>query len=214
MFDDGYREHFDIAFPAIQSRGWRGVEATVVKYFEPGFPGYMSLAEMHSMENAGWEIVAHSYDHSDLTQLSVTAMEGQLYTSRSFLDAQGFNVRSFAIPFGEYNASVLGLNEERGYFSSMRNSDSGYNPMGAFPHSIKVQKIEWNTTLAQVNGWLAETRARKAWLILLFHKIRASCPDQFCVTEENFQKFLTAVQSSALPVVTYEEGLELTKSPR
>lgn len=214
MFDDCYKEHRTVALSALSSFGWRGVEAAVTSYLSSGDGAYCSLPDLWVLSEGGWEIVSHSVNHPDLTTLNPVAMEDQFYWSKRYFAENGFTVKSFALPFGGYNTSVLGLNAERGYFSSVRSSDEGYNPMGTFPNMVKVKKVEWNTTASEVATWLSEARSRKAWAILLFHKIRPSCSDRFCVTEQTFQSILTTIQTSVLPVVTYEEGLILVKSPR
>jgi peptidoglycan/xylan/chitin deacetylase (PgdA/CDA1 family) len=213
MFDDGYKEHLSKALPAMGVYGWKGVLAAVSEYVVSGDPEYCNLKEIQHIQNSGWEIVSHSVNHPALTFLSPVEAEDQLYWSRRYFLENGVRVKSFALPFGDYNASVLGLNEERGYYSSMRNSDSGFNPMGTFPHSVKVQKVESDTSISQIRSWLSAAKARKAWLILLFHKIRPACNDRYCVSDETFSGILNAVQNAGLPVVTYEKGLQLVKSP-
>jgi len=213
MFDDGLKEHFSTALPAIDAYGWKGVEAAVSDYVQSGDSAYCDLYDILFMQQNGWEIVSHSMSHPDLTALGPIEAEDQFYWSKRFFYDNGIFVKSFALPFGAYNAFVLGLNEERGYYNSVRNSDSGYNPMGTFPSSVKVQKVESDTTLAQINSWLTEAKSRRAWLVLLFHKIRPACSDRYCVTEGTFSGILSVINNQNMPVVTYAEGLKLVKSP-
>lgn len=214
MPDDGFKEHYTFLFPSMSQHGWKGTIAVVTSYLGSGDPAYMNLDELYHMRNSGWEIASHSVDHSNLSILNPAQAEDQFYWSKRFLTEKGFEVKSFVLPFGEYNAFILGLNAERGYYSSVRKVERGYNPMGSFPFDIKVQELKSTTTASDVATWIAEAKQRKAWLVILLHKIRMSCPDQYCNSPELLQNTLTTIKDSGLPVVTYEEGLELVRSPR
>lgn len=214
MPDDGFKEHYSFLFPAMSQHAWRGTIAIVSNYLGSGDPAYMNLDELYHMRNSGWEIASHSVDHSNLSILTPTQTEDQFYWSKRFLTEKGFEVKSFVLPFGEYNAFVLGLNAERGYYSSVRKVERGYNPMGAFPLDIKVQELKSTTTDSEVALWLQQAKERKAWLVILLHKIRMQCPDQYCNSPQLLQNTLGAIKTSGLPVVTYEEGLNLVRSPR
>jgi peptidoglycan/xylan/chitin deacetylase (PgdA/CDA1 family) len=213
MFDDGYIEQYEKAYKLMQARGLCGVEAAVVNYLNSTDPAYMRTSHLKEMAAGCWEVVSHSMSHRDMTTLSPVDMEDEYFWSKKFFVDNGFNVKSFALPFGAYNARVLSLPKERSYFTSVRKTEKNYNPMGAFPYDTKVQEVNSNTTLSQVQAWIDEARNRKAWLILLFHKIRSTCPDFYCTSDNTFNSILTAVQGSGLPVVTYEQGLNLVKSP-
>lgn len=212
MFDDGFIEQRTIAFPEIQSRGWCGTIAAVWNYLGNGDPEYINLAQLKELQVGCWEVVSHGMNHLNMTQVTPVVMEDEFYWSRRRFHENGIPVKNFALPFGAYNAYVLGVNEERGYFKSIRNSNEGYNGVGTFRHLVKVQKVEWNTTAQQVGVWLDEARAQKSWLILMFHKIRVNCLDQYCVNDNTFRLMLTAVQGSTLPVVTYDQGLFLVQA--
>lgn len=212
MFDDGYMDQYE-AYLAMKSLGMCGVEAAVVNYLNSEDPAYMRMRHLREMADNCWEVVSHSVSHRDMTLLSPIEMEDEYYWSKKFFDDNGFNVRSFALPFGAYNARVLGIAKERAYFTSVRKTEKNWNPMGAFPYDVKIQEVNSDATLAQVISWINEAQARKAWLILLFHKIRTPCADHYCANNSTFGGILNAVGGSGLPVVTYEQGLNLVKSP-
>jgi hypothetical protein len=213
MFDDGYMDHYE-AYQLMKARGMVGVEAAVVNYLQSTDPGYMRLSHLREMANNGWEVVSHGLAHLAMASISPTDMENEYYWSKKFFVDNGFNVKSFALPFGDYNARVLGIAREHGYFSSVRKVEKGFNPMGTFPNDVKVQEVYSTTSLSQVQAWIDEAKNKKLLLILLFHKIRTPCPDSYCATDSTFGSILTAVSGSGLPVVTYDQGLTLVKSPR
>jgi hypothetical protein len=212
MFDDGYLDQYQ-AYLAMKAQGMCGVEAAVVNYLNSTDPEYMRTSHLHEMENNCWEVVSHSMDHASMTGLSPVAMEDEYYWSKKFFADNGFTVKSFALPFGDYNARVLGIAKEHSYFTSVRKTERGYNPMGTFPYDVKIQEVNTDTTLSQVSSWLNDAKNKKVWLILLFHRVRTPCPEYYCATTADFNSILAAVGGSGLPVVTYEQGLNLVKSP-
>lgn len=214
MFDDGFIEHYSVAYPALRTYGYVATEAAVVNYITTYDPAYMNLDNLKEMANNGWEVASHSVTHSDMTTETPTAMEDEFYFSKKFFQDNAFNVRSFVLPYGAYNGLVLATNKQSYYFSSVRGVERGYNPMGAFPFDIKIQEVDQTTTLNDIETWLTTAHTRKAWLVILCHKIRPSCDDLYCTSITTFNSMLTAVHASGLPVVTYAQGLDLVKSPR
>lgn len=214
--DDGFIEHYNLTYPLLKSYGFPCVEAAVVNYLSAGDPNYMNVAQLHEMENGGCEIMSHTMTHRDLSTLSGVDLENEFYLSKKFFADNGFKVKSLALPFGGYNGTVMAVNQQSYYFSSISKVEKGYNPMGAATYDTKVQELQSSstpTTMTDVNSWIQNTINNKTWLIIFYHKVRPSCSDQYCVTETLFRNIVTAVQSSTLPVVTYEQGLNLVKSP-
>lgn len=213
--DDGFKEQVTLLLPEMTSRGMLGTIALVSQYLQNGDPydpRYMNRTDALTMHNAGWEIASHGIDHTDLASLTNKQIENQLFASKKFFTDTGIPVKNLALPFGGYNALTFGVNNEYGYYRSIRGSERGYNPMGSFPYGLKMQELKTSTTLAEVEGWLTEAKNRKAWLIIMLHKIQSPCPDAFCISPTLLRQVLDAVKSSALPVVTYDQGLTLVKA--
>jgi peptidoglycan/xylan/chitin deacetylase (PgdA/CDA1 family) len=122
----------------------------------------------------------------------------------------GFPVVHLATPFGGYNGQVLSRAQAEWYgnypYLSITNTDNDVNSQGVYPYNTYVQAIKSTTTLANVQGWLANARDKKAWLILLIHEVDNPYNDPYNVDFATFQNMVDVVRQSGLPVVTYDEG--------
>ncbi|MFP2907422.1 polysaccharide deacetylase family protein [Pyxidicoccus sp. 3LFB2] len=65
-----------------------------------GRPGYLTLADLHTLAAAGHEIGGHTFDHEELDGLPLAELRHQICDCRVALMGYGFPVTSFAYPFG------------------------------------------------------------------------------------------------------------------
>ncbi len=104
-FDDGTRDHAELAAPVLERLGWRGI------FFIPtemiGRPGRVTAAEVRVLAAAGHEIGCHSHEHRRLDTLSGSEIRAQLATACARLaELTGRPPRIFAPPGGYTSAAV------------------------------------------------------------------------------------------------------------
>jgi peptidoglycan/xylan/chitin deacetylase (PgdA/CDA1 family) len=80
-----------------------------------GLSSYMTLAQVNQLSDAGNEIAGHTLDHLYLTHLDAENLRHQVCDDRNALIALGFDVTSFAYPFGDENATVEQVVHDCGY---------------------------------------------------------------------------------------------------
>jgi hypothetical protein len=117
-------------------------------------------------------------------------------------------VQNVAYPFGAYNSLLLAETQAAGYRSG-RAYELGDNPQGTFPFDVKVRSVFDTTTPEEVAGWLAEAKASKRWEVIVFHTIATQGDDAYHIAPTAFRAILDKVAASGVPVVTYNEGLNL-----
>ena len=114
-FDDGFADTAEEAAPILERHGFA---ATV--YVTSGCVGQecdwlgptgrrpmASWQQLRDLSGSGWEIGAHSVDHSQLDVLRPAALREQVRGSRSELqDHLGLPVESFAYPHGYHSGRV------------------------------------------------------------------------------------------------------------
>jgi peptidoglycan/xylan/chitin deacetylase (PgdA/CDA1 family) len=109
-FDDGYRPQFTFALPQLRRRGWPGV----LNLKAEGSDLYRSNVE--AMIDAGWELAAHTIDHSDLTTLDPDTLRREVAGSRRILQREyGVPVADFCYPAGRFDPEVIAAVEAAGY---------------------------------------------------------------------------------------------------
>jgi peptidoglycan/xylan/chitin deacetylase (PgdA/CDA1 family) len=109
-FDDGYRPQFTYALPELRKHGWPGV----LNLKAEGSDLYES--NVKAMIDAGWELAAHTIDHSDLTTLDATALKRETAGARAILRRDyGVPVKDFCYPAGQFDATVIAAVEAAGY---------------------------------------------------------------------------------------------------
>jgi peptidoglycan/xylan/chitin deacetylase (PgdA/CDA1 family) len=109
-FDDGYRPQYTFALPTLRKHGWPGV----LNLKAEGSDLYESNVE--AMLEAGWELAAHTINHSDLTTLEGEALEEEVSGSRKILQREyGVPVKNFCYPAGRFDETVITAVEAAGY---------------------------------------------------------------------------------------------------
>ena len=106
--DDGRNEYLTVLKPVFDNHGVKGTIAMIVSNVGTN-PYFLTLEQLNSLKNDGYDIVSHTYSHSEsifnpLQNTGVT--EEQIYndlvTARRWLDDNGFNSECLIFPWGSY----------------------------------------------------------------------------------------------------------------
>jgi peptidoglycan/xylan/chitin deacetylase (PgdA/CDA1 family) len=109
-FDDGYRPQYTFALPQLRKHGWPGV----LNLKAEGSDLYES--NVKAMLQAGWELAAHTINHSDLTTLEGEALEEEVAGSRKILQREyHVPVKNFCYPAGQFDETVIAAVEAAGF---------------------------------------------------------------------------------------------------
>ena len=179
-FDDGYANIFNTAFPIMQKYGIKG---TI--YLNEGFvglPGYLTLAQLHTLYNAGWTIANHTPVHTDLTSLtSVAEIKATVQGGINWLLANGFTRGAYnlAYPWGIYNSMVLEALKECNIQTArtvmLRNTasppDSLLQLTQEGPEGMNYPDGPNYTTLALAEDFVKNTISSKTSTVVMLHQI-------------------------------------------
>jgi peptidoglycan/xylan/chitin deacetylase (PgdA/CDA1 family) len=169
---------------------------------------------VQGLNAAGQEIGSHSVDHPDLTTLTAAQQDAELKNSQIFLQnlLPGTPITDYAAPYGSYNQQVM--TDAAKYYKSYRSTDPGYNAKNNFdPSHLMVQNLDDTTTLADVQGWIAEAQATDTWLILVYHQVDpSSAAGLYNTYPADFDAQMSAVKSSGITVETVSQALQEVES--
>ena len=141
VFDDGYADIYELAFPLLRDRGFRATVAAITGAMDHA--GYLTWDQAREMSAAGVEFVSHTVSHGNLAAASSDEARSELADSRRALEEKlGLPVQFFVYPYGEPFTSgspearekVLALLRESGYAGALTTSSG--------PPYISLQKAD------------------------------------------------------------------------
>ncbi len=113
-FDDGNLDTYTEAWPRMQPFGFIGVVYVVANRL--GAEGFLAPGELGELARAGWEIGSHSSTHSNLVEGERSRWRDEILGSRLELErVLGWQVVSFAYPFGVGSSDIFRKTSEYGY---------------------------------------------------------------------------------------------------
>ncbi len=116
-FDDGSESVYTDALPIMQKYGFTGTAYIVYNYIGAGL--YMDRDQIRELYAAGWEIGSHSITHIELPTRP-GKQEDEIVSSKRRLESYlNLPIRSFAYPFGAYDADSLYHVKFAGYIAAM-----------------------------------------------------------------------------------------------
>jgi len=205
-FDDGWRSIYENAFPILQQSSIAATHYIISGYLDNSqYPHYMNLGQVRELERAGHEIGCHTVSHRHLLQEPVSLVESEVFLSKAFLSGRGFQVTTFAYPYGEYDDRVLDVVRRAG-FSGARGVGRGYNDGSTDKLLLNVQPVKSSTTAREVVGWIEKAVADKTWLILMFHQVDYESRE-WSTTPEILREIVDFIKNQNVSTVTVNEGL-------
>ena len=212
-FDDGFEGSFTDGFQVLSQHNLKGTF-----YLNAGLintPNYMSGSQANALIAGNQEVGSHLYHHSDMVWLDTPTLESELQGNalslRSILGGT-YTPTQLASPYGSFTSDRV--NTVMQYASSHRTTTGLLNTKANFDvRQIHGRLVTASTSTSEMNAWLAEAEAQKAWLVLVYHNISDSttgqAPDvaRYNVTPSNFIDQVLAIENSGLNVKTVSEAI-------
>jgi peptidoglycan/xylan/chitin deacetylase (PgdA/CDA1 family) len=208
-FDDSFLSQYD-ALPILNAHNCKATMFTVTGWVgNPAAPAppRMTLSQLHDFQNSGHEIASHTVDHQDIVTLTPVQLNAELADSKAWVLSNFGSCPDFASPEGTYNATTIAAIQQ--YYATQRTVDVGYNSTANWsPYILKVQNMRNTTTPAEVAGWVAQAKADKTWLIIVYHQILADTTGApFACTPTDLNLHCQAIQDSGVPSVTTNQAM-------
>jgi peptidoglycan/xylan/chitin deacetylase (PgdA/CDA1 family) len=203
-FDDGYKTIYNIAFPAMQKRGMRGVIGAITD--SVGLPRYVTVEDLRHMESAGWDIISHSSTHSyafdePTTQEERDAIDYEIIESQKKLLEWGITrgPQFYMTPARHFVPYLQELTKKhyklcRSGLDKRPESYLVFDANGS-PSCYNVQA----ETLAYTKGIVDKVYEGKGFATLMWHDIGI---EDTTWSVEMFEELLDYVQEKDIEVVT------------
>ena len=151
-------------------------------------------------------------DHQDLTTLTSAQQKTELSNSKaSLLSYTGKTATDFAAPYGSIDQTAL-ANVQK-YYGSQRGVVAGFNSKNFFNvWDIKVQDVTSATTVAQIQGWIAQAQATNTWLVLVYHQVSTDpAAGDYNTPPADLDNQFNAIKNSGIAVETVAQALSELK---
>ena len=205
-FDDGDADNY-AAREALAKNNLRATFYIISGFI--GKDGYMTEEQLRGLFNDGNEIGGHSLNHSKLTGLDGADLKYEICQDRLNLLALGFNVTSFAYPFGHYDQESKQIVKDCGYNNARIVADGPETIPVVDPFAARAMPyIVPDTRLPKMLRYITQVEETGGgWAIFIFHHVCDNC-DKFAVAPDTFIEFanwLGAQQANGLVIKTVGE---------
>jgi peptidoglycan/xylan/chitin deacetylase (PgdA/CDA1 family) len=205
-FDDGDADNYSVRSALAENN----LHATF--YVVSGFTnsnGYMTDDQLRDLYNDGNEIGGHTLSHVKLTDVRGAELEREVCQDRSNLVAYGFEVNSFAYPFGHYDDAARQVVMDCGYGNARGVSGGPDTVQPVDKYGLRAMPyIVSDTRFPKMLRYVTEVEsAGGGWVIFVFHHVCDGC-DQYAIKPQvfsEFSKWLGVQQSNGLVVKTVGE---------
>jgi len=210
-FDDCFITQYEQAFPVFQKAG--AVGCLVVAAGEGRHA--MSFEQMMEMQNAGWEIICHTFNHirMALEPVSDEIAQYEVVQSKRFLEEKGFHVRQFVTPYSGCHADTLPLLQQHydAAFTVYKNSNA--QPIEELVIKRPIDKYRLNRavmsghTLEELKAFVDYVAQNDEWLIFYEHELGVGKN----ITAEILEGVVRYCQERGVSIVTSSQALDSEK---
>ena len=207
-FDDCFITQYEQAFPVFQKAG--AVGCLVVAAGEGRHA--MTFDQMMEMQNAGWEIICHTFNHVRMAvePLSADVADYEVVQSKHFLEHKGFRVRQFVTPYSGCHADTLPLLRAHydAAFTVYKNSNA--QPIEELVIQRPVQRYRLNRavmsghTLEELKAFVDYVAEHDDWLIFYEHELGVGKN----ITAEILEGVVRYCQEKGVEILTSSEALD------
>jgi peptidoglycan/xylan/chitin deacetylase (PgdA/CDA1 family) len=127
-FDDGYLDHYQVAFPILQEYGFKGTFFVNTEFIDRGREEYATWPMVEEMARASHRIESHSRTHPNLIGKSRDDLIWELLGAHETLTAHlGYRPRFFCYPGGDYDAATIQMLAELDYWGAVTTADGSWH---------------------------------------------------------------------------------------
>lgn len=202
-FDDGFASHHSIVMPLLDKYGVKAGFAVIPG--RVGRPGRLNWDQVHALQEAGHEILNHSYNHVNLSRpgnVSWFAAAEDILRGRLVLLANGIDARVYVAPNSktadDYMFFVRALHRSAYTVSNRKSNDAAL--WGLDADLMKLHRLRTDTTsLQDIKSTIDLLKNRGGFLTLYHHDVSPENVDKVtAIIEYGLQAGATFTTPSAM----------------
>lgn len=210
-FDDCFITQYEQAFPIFKAAG--AVGCLVVAAGDGRHA--MSFAQMKEMQDAGWEIICHTFNHIRMGEgpLADDIAHYEVVQSKQFLEEKGFCVRQFVTPYSACHTDTLPLLKAHYDAAFTVYKDSNTQPIEELVIKRPIQRYRLNRavmaghTLEELCAYVDYVAEHDEWLIFYEHELGKGKN----VTAEILEGVVHYCKEKGVEILTSTQALEREK---
>jgi peptidoglycan/xylan/chitin deacetylase (PgdA/CDA1 family) len=208
-FDDGDADNYIIR-DALKNNNLHATFYVVSGF--TGTDGFMTEEQLRGLYEDGNEIGGHTLSHTKLSEVRGADLKQEICQDRLNLLAYGFEITSFAYPYGFHDEESRQMVKECGYNNARTVADGPEVVPPAGPYLLRAMPyIVQDTTFSKMSRYVTEVETSGGgWAIFVFHHVCDGC-DQYAVSYETFSKFASWLgrqqEFNGLQIKTVDEVL-------
>ena len=200
-FDDGYTSIATTGKAILDKYNQRGVLAILPN--KVATAGYANLEQLKNLENTGWDIINHTWNHDNLSFASAETAREVIESASEWMVENGIgNGNVVVLPGHATNATVQGVCEELNIITCT--GLSGYETLPpADPHALKSLAGE-SVSASAIKSYIDACALDKSFLILLFHSVD-NTGSAYSVSPAILDEVCAYIATKAVDVVTFSD---------
>lgn len=172
MFGDGWKSVFSQAYPIFKKYGLKGSVAIIPSMVKE--KEYMSFNEIGELYREGWDMLNHSYSHSEGMYNHCEDLLKDFNRARDWMNKRYLTKSDTmaVLPYGEVNPYMINLFIDAGY-ENVRTSDNilVINNGAVQYHYVKTISLLTNVAVSEVEAFLSDAWQGKKTILFSLHKI-------------------------------------------
>jgi peptidoglycan/xylan/chitin deacetylase (PgdA/CDA1 family) len=221
-FDDAYEDQWLYSVPLLQAHHMTATYYVITIDPDESHNCCMSWAQLDTLQAQGNDIGGHTITHPNLTEMTGAQMMQEVCGSRQDLLNNGItDPRSFAYPFGSYNAAAESVVRQCGYTTARAGggiSDSNTIPGPPYtetippadPYALRTIAVDASKPekLPDLKAYVSAAAAHGGgWLVITFHDVchvnssdYTDCISKYgSIVDTVFGQFLDWLQAAGQP---------------
>jgi len=179
QFDDGWDGAINYAYPKLNGLGRKSTVLIISDLV--GTAGYMTSANLQTLDTAGWTVANHTRSHTHLPDLSEAEQEEEINDCDTALNGWGINAarrKHVGYPNAEYNADTLTAMTNTGMSTGRAGGGLAVPLLPPIDNRLFWVQHQLNNTvsLATAEGYVDAIKARREVSIIVLHDLVDGSP--------------------------------------